>query len=33
MMRFMLRDDQWERISHLLPGKTTDRRVTAHDNR
>ena len=29
----MLRDDQWERISHLLPGKATDRGVTAHDNR
>jgi transposase len=29
----MLRDDQWERIEHLLPGKASDRGVTAKDNR
>ena len=29
----MLRDDQWQRIEHLLPGKPTDRGVTAKDNR
>ena len=29
----MLRDDQWERIEPLLPGKATDRGVTAKDNR
>ena len=29
----MLRDDQWERIEQLLPGKATDRGVTAKDNR
>lgn len=33
MDRKMLRDDQWERIEHLLPGKATDRGVTAKDNR
>jgi transposase len=32
-MRKMLRNDQWERIEHLLPGKATDRGVTAKDNR
>jgi putative transposase len=32
-MRKMLRNDQWERIEHLLPGKASDRGVTAHDNR
>ena len=32
-MRKMLRDDQWERIEHLLPGKASDRGVTAKDNR
>ena len=32
-MRKMLRNDQWERIEHLLPGKPTDRGVTAKDNR
>src|SRR2546430_9188963 len=31
--RFILRDDQWERVKHLLPGKETDRGVTAKDNR
>ena len=29
----MLRDDQWERIEQLLPGKAGDRGVTAKDNR
>lgn len=33
MARMMLRDDQWERIEHLLPGKASDRGVTAKDNR
>ena len=26
-MRKMLRNDQWERIQHLLPGKAGDRGV------
>ena len=33
MARSILRDDQWERIKDLLPGKTTDCGVTAKDNR
>ncbi len=33
MDRKMLRDDQWERIEQLLPGKASDRGVTARDNR
>jgi transposase len=33
MNRFALRDDQWERIKHLLPGKPGDVGVTARDNR
>jgi len=33
MERTLLRDDQWERIAHLLPGKAGDRGVTAKDNR
>ena len=33
MPRRMLRDDQWRRIEPLLPGKVTDRGVTAKDNR
>ena len=33
MARRELRDDQWDRISGLLPGKATDRGVTAKDNR
>ena len=33
MDRKVLRDDQWERIKDLLPGKATDRGVTAKDNR
>jgi transposase len=32
-MRKMLRNDQWERIEHLLPGKAGDSGVTAKDNR
>jgi putative transposase len=33
MPRKLLRDDQWERIKDILPGKDTDRGVTAKDNR
>src|ERR1700757_2813620 len=33
MNRYALRDDQWERIKHLLPGKPGDVGVTAKDNR
>ena len=33
MSRKLLRDDQWERIKDLVPGKATDRGVTAKDNR
>lgn len=33
MERTLLRDDQWERIADLLPGKAGDRGVTAKDNR
>lgn len=33
MNRQTLRDDQWERIRDLLPGKTSDCGVTAKDNR
>ncbi len=33
MTRTMLRDDQWERIKELLPGKASDCGVTAADNR
>ena len=33
MVRLILRDDQWERLAPLLPGKATDRGVTARDNR
>jgi transposase len=33
MDRAVLRDDQWERIAPLLPGKATDCGVTAKDNR
>ena len=32
-MRNMLRNDQWERIEHLLPGKASDPGATAKDNR
>jgi len=33
MPRLNLRDDQWERIAHLLPGKPGDRGRTAANNR
>src|SRR5271167_1457212 len=33
MNRYALRDDQWERIKHLLAGKAGDVGVTARDNR
>ena len=33
MPRKLLRDDQWERIKDLLPGKASDPGVTAKDNR
>lgn len=33
MSRTELRDEQWERIEHLLPGKHGDCGVTAKDNR
>lgn len=33
MRRYALRDDQWDRIEPLLPGKASDSGVTARDNR
>src|SRR5262245_21011501 len=33
MTRYGLRDDQWERIKDLLPGKRGDAGATARDNR
>ncbi|MEM6406587.1 MAG: IS5/IS1182 family transposase, partial [Pseudomonadota bacterium] len=33
MTRTILRDDQWDRIKGLLPGKSTDCGVTAANNR
>lgn len=33
MVRKILRDDQWERIGYMLPGKKSDRGQTAADNR
>ncbi len=33
MVRLNLRDDQWERIQHLLPGKASNRGRTGRDNR
>jgi transposase len=33
MKRVVLRDDQWERLKDLLPGKAGDCGVTAADNR
>ena len=33
MPRTLLRDDQWNRIERFLPGKATDRGVTATNNR
>jgi transposase len=32
MRLYWLRDDQWELIKGLLPGKSSDRGVTARDN-
>ena len=31
--RYALRDDQWQRIEHLLPGRVGTVGVTAKDNR
>jgi len=33
MRRFELTDEEYKRIAHLLPGKTTDPGATARDNR
>ena len=33
MRRYALRDDQWERIRDLLPGREGDWGATAEDNR
>ncbi len=33
MRRYALRDEQWERIKDILPGKEGDVGVTAKDNR
>ena len=33
MVRLNLRDDQWERIEHLLPGKPSDPGQSGADNR
>ena len=33
MNRYALRDDHWDRIKDLLPGKPGDVGVIAHDNR
>jgi len=33
MPRKLLRDDQWQRMEHLLPGKASDPGATAKDNR
>ena len=33
MARYELRDDQWRKIKHLLPGKKGDPGVTAKNNR
>ena len=33
MRRYGLRDDQWDRIKHLLPGRIGHVGVTAQDNR
>jgi len=33
MVRLNLRDDQWERIQHRLPGKVSDRGRSGRDNR
>ena len=31
--RYALHDDQWERIAHMLPGKSGDVGVAARNNR
>lgn len=33
MRRYAIRDDQWERVKSLLPGKPEDPGQTANDNR
>ena len=33
MRRYALRDDQWDRIKDILPGRTETVGVTAKDNR
>lgn len=33
MKRWIVTDEQWERIKDLLPGKDSDSGVTARDNR
>lgn len=33
MERWVLNDEQWNRIKDLLPGKPSDPGVTARDNR
>ena len=33
MRRYGIRDDQWQRVEHLLPGKASDVGRTAADNR
>lgn len=33
MPRMLLKDEQWERIKDILPGKVTDPGVTGKDNR
>jgi transposase len=33
MSRYSLRDDQWNRVQHLLPGRVGHVGVTAKDNR
>ena len=33
MLRYTLRDDHWNRIEQLLPGKAGDRGWSARDNR
>jgi len=32
-LNLKLRDEQWERIQHLLPGKASDRGRSGYDNR
>ncbi len=33
MRRYALRDDQWQRIKDILPGREGTAGATAHDNR